>query len=103
MVSMRAEMQTRDVNGREGRGKCEGEGEEAAGSDACSGCSGHCWRVGRRKSLEGTQRSGDLDDDIHVAQHGRREHQQSCMDGRGRKTRLTQGVEHCDWLGLGRR
>jgi hypothetical protein len=37
-----------------------------------------CWRVGRRKSLEGTQRSGDLDDDIHVAQHGR-EHQQRCM------------------------
>jgi hypothetical protein len=35
MASMGAEMQTRDVNGGEGRCKCEGEGEDGAGSDAC--------------------------------------------------------------------
>jgi hypothetical protein len=53
-----------------------GEQGEEEGSADVGECDGHCWCVSRRKSLGGSQRGGDMDDDIHAAQQHGELHQQ---------------------------
>jgi hypothetical protein len=53
-----------------------GEQGEEEGSADVGECDGHCWCVSRRKSLGGSQRGGDMDDDLHAAQQHGELHQQ---------------------------